>query len=184
MRFSLLFFRTSAHLFFSQATSNELQTQIASLRQRASASGSDPATAAKLSLLTARASTAERRVVAYQTQLASAEDKLGEARKKVSVAEGKWEARLRELETRLRVAEEKLKRERQGAKEKVDDLAATIECVSFPLSSGGCSLTRVSANSDLQNQVAGARRRDHQLADVLTATEQNKAQARKAGSTV
>lgn len=39
-------------------------------------------------------------------------------------------------------------------------------------------------SSDLQNQVVGARRRDHQLAEVLTATEKNKAQARKDGNTV
>lgn len=169
---------------FPQATCNELQTQITSLRQRTSAAGSDPATATKITVLTTRASTAERRVIAYQTQLASAEDKLGEARKKVSVAEGKWEARLRELETRLRAAEEKLKRERQGAKEKVDDLAATIECVRFrsrvakladePLAeqrpaepSRGCekkgSPARRGSYGDGEEQGAGEEGRQHRL---------------------
>lgn len=110
----------------SQALNNDLQAQIASLRSTSSA---DPSTAAKLSVLTTRASTAERRLAATQAQLASAEEKLGDARKKVGIAEGKWEARLRELEARLRAAEEKVKRERQGAKERVAELGDTIKCV-------------------------------------------------------
>lgn len=109
-----------------QALNNDLQAQIASLRATSSA---DPGTAAKLTVLTTRASTAERRLAATQAQLASAEEKLGEARTKVGVAEGKWEARLRELEARLRAAEEKVKRERQGAKERVAELGDTIKWV-------------------------------------------------------
>jgi hypothetical protein len=48
-------------------------------------------------------------------------------RSKIGTAEGKWELRFRELEQRCRAAEEKVKRERQGAKERVQELQSIIK---------------------------------------------------------
>ncbi|KAK4701233.1 MFS transporter, PHS family, inorganic phosphate transporter, partial [Phenoliferia sp. Uapishka_3] len=132
----------------AKGTNSELQAQIASLRQRGSSQGSpDAGTSAKLVALSSRASTAERRLAATAAQLADAEEKLAEGRAKVSVAETKWEARMREYEQRQRASDEKTKRERQGAKERVIELTEQIK--------------------NLENQVSGARRRDHQLDDVI-----------------
>lgn len=165
---------TASSLLPYQGTNAELQTQIASLRMRASTGPADPGTAAKLSVLSTRASTAERRLAATAAQLASAEEKLGEARTKVGVAEGKWEARLRELEARLRAAEEKVKRERQGAKERIGELAETIQCVVilFVAPCGGADVALVCRN--LEGQVKGAKKRDHQLEDVIRTVEQDR----------
>lgn len=160
-----------------QAHNADLQGQLASLR---AASSSDPGTSAKISVLTSRASTAERRLAATQAQLASAEEKLGEARTKVGIAEGKWEARLRELEARLRAAEEKVKRERQGAKERVAELADTIKYV-FRFSSrrkvGTYWARRPLASFSrrtLEGLVSGAHRRDQQLGEVIKAKEKSR----------
>ncbi|KAI5474861.1 hypothetical protein MNV49_002324, partial [Pseudohyphozyma bogoriensis] len=136
-----------AELDSAKSTTAELQTQLAALRQRAAVPGTDFGTSAKMSVLTTRASTAERRLAATQAQLADAEEKLGQARTKIGVAEGKWEARLRELETRLHAAEERVKRERQGAKERISELSGEIK--------------------SLEGQVTVAKRRDHLLDDVL-----------------
>ena len=46
---------------------------------------------------------------------------------KTTVADNKWEARVKEYESRLRAAEERVKRERQGAKERVNELETTIK---------------------------------------------------------
>jgi len=43
---------------------------------------------------------------------------------KTSTADNKWEARVKEYETRLRAAEERVKRERQGGKERINELEA------------------------------------------------------------
>lgn len=172
--------RTSRHPFtywhvLGQSTNQELTTQIDSLRQRASTAGVDAGSSAKLSVLHHRATASERQLVATKEQLEKAEKLLGEARTKVGIAEGKWEARLKELEQRLKLAEEKLKRERQGAKERVAELQATVKSVifSFPLE-GVTVLMVVMDNRNLEGQVAGARRRDVQLGDVLAETEANK----------
>lgn len=92
-------------------------------------SGSEPGSVTKIQSLSAKASTAERRLLATQNQLEQAEEKLEEARTKVSNAESRWEARLKELELRCRAAEEKTKRERQGGKERVNELLQQVKYV-------------------------------------------------------
>jgi hypothetical protein len=112
--------------------------------------------------------------LATQTQLKSVEDKLEDARIKVSIAEVKWVARLRELEARLKANEEKVKRERQGAKERVVELAETIRFVLTFLISLQLKLILLpldAINRSLESQVAGAGRRNQQMEGVIhTAT--------------
>lgn len=79
-----------------------------------------------ITALTTRATTAERRLLATQAQLTLLERALADARTKVAGAEANWEARFRELQTRLLAAEEGLRRERQGARARLAELAATI----------------------------------------------------------
>lgn len=150
----------------------ELQTLIESLKQRVSIAGVDPGTSAKMTVLTARAATAEKRLAATQKQLQSTEEKLAEARTKVNVAEGKWEARLRELESRLHAADEKVKRERQGAKERVAELATEIKYVLSLLPSILMNFAHYFTTPirSLEGQVSGARRRDHLLEGVIKAS--------------
>jgi hypothetical protein len=45
---------------------------------------------------------------------------------KTSTADNKWEARVKEYESRLRTAEERVKRERQGGKERINELEAHV----------------------------------------------------------
>lgn len=120
----------------AQNTVSELQEQLLQLRRSPGGSPTIPrspnpaaeaALQTRLSSAQSRAATLERRLAATQTQLKDAEDKLGEMRAKIGTAEGKWEARFRELEARCRAAEEKVKRERQGAKERVQELQSIIK---------------------------------------------------------
>jgi len=48
---------------------------------------------------------------------------------KTSLADNKWDARVKEYESRLRVAEERVKRERQGGKERINELEAHVAYV-------------------------------------------------------
>ena len=48
---------------------------------------------------------------------------------KTSAVDNKWEARVKEYESRLRVAEERVKRERQGGKERINELEAHVAYV-------------------------------------------------------
>ncbi|GAA5983031.1 hypothetical protein JCM10908_006873 [Rhodotorula pacifica] len=138
---------------------SSLQTQLASLRRSPNPNASpDPSSPsrpawteatmqARLRTAEAKVVTLERRLAATQEQLREAETRLSEQQKKYGVAEGKWEARVRELEQRVRVAEEKVKRERQGAKERVAELEQDAR--------------------RLRDNIADAKRRDHQLDEVL-----------------
>ncbi|SPO25880.1 related to Myosin heavy chain [Ustilago trichophora] len=103
-----------------KATNAELLQQISSLKTRTSLS--TPGENNKLTLLTTRANTAERRLATALTQASQAEDRLAEAKVKYGEGEGKWAARIKELELRCKAAEERVKRERQGAKERVAEL--------------------------------------------------------------
>lgn len=82
--------------------------------------------------LTARAIQAERRTVVAQNQLAQLEERLANQHDRTGNAEVKWEARIKEYERLLKEANEKFKRERQGAKERVSELEATIRYNHFP----------------------------------------------------
>ncbi|EST05588.1 hypothetical protein PSEUBRA_005278 [Kalmanozyma brasiliensis GHG001] len=103
-----------------KATNAELLSQISSLKTRNSLS--TPGDNNKLTTLTTRANTAERRLATALTQVSQAEDRLAEAKVKYGEGEGKWAARIKELELRCKAAEERVKRERQGAKERVAEL--------------------------------------------------------------
>ncbi|GAA6058279.1 hypothetical protein JCM3770_002889 [Rhodotorula araucariae] len=116
----------------------------------------------RLSAAEASAATAERRLAATQAQLRDAEARLGEQRAKYGVAEGKWEARVRELEQRVRAAEEKVKRERQGAKERMEELR--------------------SESRRLEHELSDAQRRGTQLDDVLRQQQRQAAQESRPGS--
>ncbi len=113
-----------------KAENSQLLAQISQLKRSSTAGGGAPGSpvdGAKLTSLQVRATTAERRLAATQGQLNLAEEKLEDARRKVAVAEGKWEARYLEMQTRLRAAEEKTKRERQGAKERMNELSEQVK---------------------------------------------------------
>ncbi|CBQ72955.1 related to Myosin heavy chain [Sporisorium reilianum SRZ2] len=109
-----------AELDAVKATNAELLQQISSLKTRSSLS--TPGDNNKLTALTTRANTAERRLATALTQASQAEDRLAEAKVKYGEGEGKWAARIKELELRCKAAEERVKRERQGAKERVAEL--------------------------------------------------------------
>ena len=96
---------------------------------------SSPGQAAKLTASIARATQAERRLVATTAQLTLVESKFAEAKDKVAIAEGKWEARLKELEMRAKASDERVRREREGAKERVKELGESIKCVCLSPSS-------------------------------------------------
>lgn len=103
-----------------KATNAELLQQISSLKTRTSLQS--PGDNNKLTVLTTRANTAERRLATAMSQATQAEDRLAEAKTKYGEGEGKWAARVKELELRCKAAEERVKRERQGAKERVAEL--------------------------------------------------------------
>lgn len=103
-----------------KATNAELLSQISSLKTRTSLS--TPGDNSKLTTLTTRANTAERRLATAMAQASQAEERLAEAKVKYGEGEGKWAARIKELELRCKAAEERVKRERQGAKERVAEL--------------------------------------------------------------
>lgn len=107
-----------------KSTNGELQAQLASLKTRSLLAS--PGEGNKLTVLTSRASNAERRLAAAQSQASQAEDRLIEAKTKYGEGEGKWAARIKELENRNRAAEERVKRERQGAKERVTELVEQV----------------------------------------------------------
>lgn len=111
----------------ARETTSELQKQINSLKQRASLSGTSPGSITEHKQAVNRASQLEKRLLATQTQLKTAEEKLNEAKVKVATAEGSWQARLRELQERNRELEEKVKRERQGAKERMNELTTQVQ---------------------------------------------------------
>jgi Micro-tubular organiser Mto1 C-term Mto2-binding region len=46
---------------------------------------------------------------------------------KTTEVDTKWESRVKEFESRMKAAEEKVKRERQGAKERVNELEKQVK---------------------------------------------------------
>lgn len=83
--------------------------------------------------LSARAVTAERRLNNAQNQLLATEEKVASMSQKTAAADSKWEARVKEYEARLKSAEERVKRERQGSKERVNELENQLKSESFVL---------------------------------------------------
>lgn len=138
----------------ARETASELQKQISSLKQRASIAGTTPGTITEHTKAVNRASHLEKRLVATQTQLKTAEEKLNEAKVKVAAAEGSWQARLRELQERNRELEEKVKRERQGAKERMNELMVQV--------------------TNLKEQVEASDRRGKQLDSVIKTQQATK----------
>ncbi|KAG8833328.1 hypothetical protein FRC17_010860 [Serendipita sp. 399] len=122
-------------------TNAELSAQISSLRRQPSSDNSE------LRALTARAVNAERRLTNAQNQLAATEERINSMNEKTVSADTKWEARVREYEARLKAAEERVKRERQGGKERINELEANI--------------------ANLRRQLEYANRRNSQLGDIV-----------------
>jgi len=54
---------------------------------------------------------------------------------KTTDADTKWESRVKEFESRMRAAEERVKREKQGAKERVNELEKQIKYTACDFSS-------------------------------------------------
>ncbi|KAK0205654.1 hypothetical protein IW262DRAFT_1464386 [Armillaria fumosa] len=102
----------------------------------------------ELRSVSTRAVNAERRLHNAQNQLLATEEKMAVMSEKSAAADSKWEARVKEYETRLKAAEERVKRERQGGKERVSELEASVKV--------------------LQRQLDLAQRRSHQLNDVIS----------------
>ncbi|TIB90893.1 hypothetical protein E3Q06_00136 [Wallemia mellicola] len=103
---------------------NDLMTQLASAKSRAGQSSND---STEIKSLTARATTAERKLNITQNQLTQVENKLVEARNKIIDSDNKWSTRAKEFETKMKAAEDKVRRERLGAKDRVTDLEKNIE---------------------------------------------------------
>lgn len=92
--------------------------------KRQSASSDAPA---EIRALASRANQAERRATVAQNQLALLEERLAGHTDKQGAAELKWETRIKEYERLLKEANERFKRDRQGSKERVAELEATIK---------------------------------------------------------
>jgi len=128
-----------------KATNVELSAQFSALRRHPQSDQSE------LRALTARATNAERRLVNAQNQLAATEEKIVTMNEKTSAVDNKWDARVKEYESRLRAAEERVKRERQGGKERINELEAHV--------------------ARLQRQLDLANKRNQQLGDVVESTK-------------
>lgn len=119
-------FLRTVFTLYAQAANSELSSQISLLRRQPASSDAP----AEIRALTSRANQAERRATVAQNQLAQLEERLAGQSDRTGAAEMKWEARIKEYERLLKEANEKFKRERQGAKERVSELEATIKSVS------------------------------------------------------
>jgi len=94
-----------------------------------SKSGLSTDTSSQLRSLTERAQSAEKRAINATNQLAQLESRVAELQAKSGQAENKWEARVKEYENRLRIAGEKIKTEKQGGKERANQLEAHVRYV-------------------------------------------------------
>ncbi|EOQ99612.1 hypothetical protein E3P92_00594 [Wallemia ichthyophaga] len=103
---------------------NETMIQLANAKSKLNVSNGDTG---EVRALTARATTAERRLNITQNQMSQVEEKLIEARNKMVESDNKWSARAKEFENKMKAAEDKVKRERVGAKDRVNDLEKNIE---------------------------------------------------------
>ncbi|PBK71752.1 hypothetical protein ARMSODRAFT_954593 [Armillaria solidipes] len=126
-----------------KTTNAEVAAQLASVKRPGQTDSME------IRSLSTRAVNAERRLNNAQNQLLATEEKMAQMSQKSSTADAKWEARVKEYETRLKAAEERVKRERQGGKERVAELEASVKV--------------------LQRQLDLAQRRSHQLNDVIDA---------------
>ncbi|KAK0189739.1 hypothetical protein F5146DRAFT_1139206 [Armillaria mellea] len=126
-----------------KTTNAEMAAQLASVKRPGQTDSME------IRSLSTRAVNAERRLNNAQNQLLATEEKMAQMGQKSVAADAKWEARVKEYETRLKAAEERVKRERQGGKERVAELEASVKV--------------------LQRQLDLAQRRSHQLNDVIDA---------------
>ncbi|PBK92643.1 hypothetical protein ARMGADRAFT_967153 [Armillaria gallica] len=126
-----------------KTTNAEMAAQLASMKRPGQTDSME------IRSLSTRAVNAERRLNNAQNQLLATEEKMAQMNQKSSAVDAKWEARVKEYETRLKAAEERVKRERQGGKERVAELEASVKV--------------------LQRQLDLAQRRSHQLNDVIDA---------------
>ena len=110
-------------------------------------------------------------MVNAQNQLAATEEKIVSMNEKTSAADNKWEARVKEYESRLRVAEERVKRERQGGKERINELEAHVGYVWLLLDSFVLGADLSSRRRRLQRQLDLANKRNQQLGEVVESTK-------------
>lgn len=104
-----------------QASNTALSSQLSLVKV------SPTAKDAELRAANAKYVNAERRIVNFQNQLATAEEANAHLAEKHLTAEQKWEARVKEYESRVKLGEERIKRERQGAKERVSELESHVK---------------------------------------------------------
>ncbi len=110
----------------TQATNAQLQSHVVTRK-------GNQADSMEVRSLTARAQNAERRAMNLQNQLLQAEEKLTTVNQKTTAADSKWESRVKEFESRLKTADEKIKRERQGGKERAQELENQLKSVDIIL---------------------------------------------------
>lgn len=108
-----------------QTTNIELSAQLSSIKRPGQTDTME------IRALSTRAATAERRLNNAQNQLLQTEEKMSSLNQKTAAADSKWEARVKEYESRLKSAEERVKRERQGGKERVNELEGQVKLVFF-----------------------------------------------------
>lgn len=164
VRFNLCFIELPSR--DAQATNIDLASQVSILRRQPHTDQSE------LRSLTARATNAERRLANAQNQLAAAEERVLSLNEKTSMADSKWEARVKEYESRLKAAEERVKRERQGGKERINELEANVGyvvvsefCGHQMLMFGACCYRKLQRHLELANK------RNHQLGNVVEDTK-------------
>ncbi len=117
-----LYFVIGSFLTVRAQTSNaEMAAQLASMKRPGQTDSME------IRSLSTRAVNAERRLNNAQNQLLATEEKMAQMNQKSSAVDAKWEARVKEYETRLKAAEERVKRERQGGKERVAELEASVK---------------------------------------------------------
>ncbi len=116
--------RTSLNGCDLQARQRELQSEMASLKATSSVGGATEAKA-----LSTRSSNAEKRVALLSNQLNSLEKQAKEQEARHASATSKWEARVAEFEKLLKQANERVKAEKQGGKERAQQLEQTVRCV-------------------------------------------------------
>jgi chromosome segregation ATPase len=121
----------------------------------------------ELRSLSTRAVNAERRLNNAQNQLAATEEKIAAINQKSATADSKWEARVKEYESRLKAAEEKVKRERQGGKERVQELENSLKYAMIHYH----RLSIDAAPRSLQRQLDLAQRRNQQLGEVVESSK-------------
>jgi chromosome segregation ATPase len=110
----------------AKARTAELNRDLALARAGEASASAGDISATTLRQLTERAQAAERRAASATNAVKELEARLVDIQSRNARAEEKWEARTKEWENRFRQAQEKIKSEKQGGKERANQLEAQV----------------------------------------------------------